>query len=394
MLLAHKIELKANNKQKTYFAKASGVSRKAYNWALDEWQKEYAAGGKPSEMALRRKLNSIKREQFPWMLEVTKNAPQMAIIQLGQAFKNFFAKRAEYPRFRKKWIDDRFTLSNDQFCINGSRIRIPNLGWVRLREPLRFIGKIMSATVSRVADKWFVSITVDMPEKSPVAANENQVAVGVDLGINHFAKLSNREERVGPKPHKALLSRVRRLSRSLSRKQKGSNNRHKAKMKLSRLHSRIANIRQDAIHQLTSYLTKNFDIIGIEDLNVKGMMRNRRLSRSIADMGFYEFRRQMEYKSTLRNKKLVIVDRWFASTKRCSDCRYIHEKLTLSEREWTCPQCRAHHDRDFNAADNLEIEAVSSIASACGASSGGATAQVVVSHGASKQESNIKVNYE
>src|ERR1700722_14528223 len=123
MLLAHKIELKCNDKQATYFAKASGVARFAYNWASAEWKREYETGGKPTETALRRKLNSIKREQFPWMLEVTKNAPQMAIIQLGRAFKNFFAKRASYPTVRKKGRDDRFTLTNDQFTVNGSRIR-------------------------------------------------------------------------------------------------------------------------------------------------------------------------------------------------------------------------------------------------------------------------------
>src|SRR5262249_22022855 len=140
MLMSHKIELKCNNKQATYFAKASGTARKAYNWALEEWQKEYTAGGKPTETALRRKLNSIKREKFPWMLEVTKNAPQMAIIQLGQAFKNFFTKRASYPKPRKKGRDDRFSLTNDQFAVNGSCIRIPHLGWVRMREALRFSG--------------------------------------------------------------------------------------------------------------------------------------------------------------------------------------------------------------------------------------------------------------
>ena len=214
MLRAHKIELNANNKQKTYFSKASGVARKAYNWGLSEWQKEYDAGGKPSEAALRRKLNSIKREQFPWMLEVTKNAPQMAIIQLGQAFQNFFQKRASYPQFRKKWIDDRFSLTNDQFKIQDKRIRIPNLGWVKLREALRFDGKIMSATISREADKWFVSITVDIPTLTK-AVNDSQVAVGVDLGILNFATLSTGKEIAGPKPHKAKLNRLRRLSRSL-----------------------------------------------------------------------------------------------------------------------------------------------------------------------------------
>lgn len=363
MLLAHKIELKANNKQKTYFSKASGTARKAYNWALDEWKKEYQAGGKPTEAALRRKLNSIKREQFPWMLEVTKNAPQMAIIQLGKAFQNFFAKRASYPTVRKKWRDDRFTLSNDQFSVNGSRIRIPHLGWVRIRESLRFSGKIMSATISRMSDKWFVSITVDTQDKLIKPANESQVAVGIDLGVKRFATLSTGKEVIGPKPHKALLGRVRRLSRSLSRKQKKSNNRRKAIIQLAKLHHRIGNIRRDVTHKLTTELAENYSHIGIEDLNVKGMMKNRRLSRSIADMGFHEFRRQLTYKTEMCGRQLVVADRWFASSKICSVCDYKHTELKLSEREWTCPRCNAHHDRDLNAAKNLEKLAVSSTVS-------------------------------
>jgi len=395
MLRAHKIELKCNNKQATYFAKASGVARKAYNWGLEAWEKEYQAGGQPSEAALRRQLNSIKKEKFPYMLEVTKNAPQMAIIQLGQAFKNFFAKRAEYPKFRKKWQDDRFTLTNDQFAVNDCRIRIPRLGWVGMRESLRFQGKIVSATISRRANKWFVSITIEIPAESIKTANDNQVAVGIDLGITHFATLSSGEKIAGPTPHKALLNRVKRLSRSLSRKTKGSNNRHKAKLKLARLHARIANIRQDATHQLTTRLTENYSHIGIEDLNIKGMMKNRCLSRSIADMNFYEFRRQMEYKAKMRNKKLVIADRWFASSKLCSNpqCGFKNAGLQLSDRQWICSQCGVSHDRDWNSAINLEAYAVSSTVSACGASSGGIVALASISHVALKQESNTNCSF-
>jgi len=390
MLLAHRIELKGNNKQNTYFAKASGVARQAYNWALNEWQQEYAAGDNPTETALRRKLNSIKREKFPWMLDVTKNAPQMAIIQLGQAFKNFFAKRSSYPQFRKKWQDDRFTLTNDQFSVNASRIRIPHLGWVRMRESLRFVGKILSATISRSADKWFVSITVDTPAKPIQTANENQVAVGVDLGVSDFATLSTGKKEPGPKPHKALLARLKRLSRNLSHKKKGSNNRHKARLKLARLHRRISDIRRDAIHQLTRQLIKTFDIIGIEDLNVKGMMKNRKLSRSIADMGFFEFRRQLEYKAAIHNKKIVVVDRWFPSSKTCCVCDYKLEILPLSEREWVCPGCKKYHDREINAAINIEKQAVSSTVSACGASSNGTVVNATVSYGVMKQEFNTE----
>ncbi|QSR87533.1 transposase [Candidatus Methylacidiphilum infernorum] len=359
MLISHKIALDPNNAQATYFAKAAGTARFAYNWALEQWQKQYeawkAASGlpKPSQYSLRRKLNAIKREQFPWMLEVTKCAPQMAIIQLGQAFANFFAGRARYPQFRKKGRDDRFTLTGDQFHLDGSRIRIPNLGWVRMREPLRFTGKIMSATVSRVADRWYASITVDVPELQLPKA-ENQGAVGVDLGLSALATLSTGEKVPGPKPHKARLGRLRRLSRRLSRKAKGSANRRKAKVKLARLHARIANSRMDALHKLTTNLTRRFSLIGIEDLNVRGMMGNRHLARSIVDMSFFEFRRQLEYKAAMRGSVVVVADRFYASSKTCSACGYELKILPLSAREWTCPACGAIHDRDWNAAKNLE----------------------------------------
>lgn len=326
MLIAHKIALDLNNAQASYMARAAGTARFAYNWALAEWQHQYTAWKadpnrpKPSQQALRRQLNAIKREQFPWMLEVTKNAPQMAIIQLGEAFKNFFAGRARYPQFRKKGVHDRFTLTNDQFSLDGSRLRIPNLGWVRMRETLRFAGQILSATISRVADRWFVSIAVDTQDRSYLPEAENQGAVGVDLGVSQLATLSTGERIPSPKAHKALRGRQRRLSRSLSRKQKGSANRKKAKAKLARLHARIANIRKDALHKLTTDLTRRFPILGIEDLNVRGMVKNRSLARSVSDMGFFEFRRQLEYKAAMRGGMVVVADRWFASSKTCSTC--------------------------------------------------------------------------
>ncbi|MCX7255786.1 MAG: RNA-guided endonuclease TnpB family protein [Polaromonas sp.] len=372
MLIAHKIALKPNNAQATYFTRAAGTARFAYNWALDEWQKQYDAWkldntqSKPSQMALRRQLNSIKGEQFPWMLEVTKNAPQMATIQLGQAFHNFFAGRTNYPKRRKKGVHDRFSLSNDQFSVDASRIRIPHLGWVRMREALRFTGKIMSATVSRVADKWFVSIAVDTPDDLPLAKAENQGSVGVDLGIKTLATLSTGERIPGPKAHKALLCCLQRLSRGLSRKVKGSQNRKKARMKLARLHARISNIRKNALHQLTTDLTRRFHTIGIEDLNVRGMLKNRRLSRAVSDMGFFEFRRQLEYKAEQRGGVAVVADRWYPSSKTCSHCGHKLETLPLSVRQWTCPACNTTHDRDVNAALNLRNMAVSSTASVCG----------------------------
>lgn len=309
---------------------------------------------------------------------------------MGDAFKNFFAGRAKYPRFHKKGVHDRFTLTNDQFSIDGCRIRIPNLGWVPMRESLRFAGKIMSATISRMADRWFVSIAVDTQDDSHLPKAENQGAVGVDLGVSALATLSTGESITGPKPHKALLGRLKRLSRSLSRRQKGSANRKKAKGKLAKLHARISAIRTDALHQLTTNLTRRFHTIGIEDLNVKGMVKNRHLARSIADMGFFEFRRQLEYKARMRGGQVVVAGRFYPSSKTCSVCGHKLEALPLAVREWACPACGSIHDRDVNAAINLKNMAVSSTASACGEEGSGRRRKSAVKPASVKQEASSR----
>ncbi|KGF82148.1 transposase [Massilia sp. JS1662] len=398
MLIAHRITLAPNNVQATYLARAAGVARFAYNWALSEWQRQYVAHQAdpalpaPSQFSLRRQLNAIKREQFPWMLDVTKNAPQMAIIQLGDAFKNFFAHRARYPRFRRKGVDDRFTLSNDQFRVDGKRFHIPKLGWVRMREALRFTGRIVSATISRRADRWHVSIAVDATEASLPPA-DNQGVVGIDLGVSALATLSTGEQWPGPKALRSLLDRLRQLSRSLSRKVKGSRNWDRAKRRLVRLHARIANMRRDSLHKLTTSVTRRFHTIGIENLNVRGMLSNRHLSRAIADMGFHELRRQLEYKAAWRCGHVVVVDRWYPSSKTCSCCGHWLKELALGTRSWTCPECAVWHDRDVNAAVNLKNMAMSSIATACGGNGSGPVREQETKPVPVKQELSSKVNY-
>ena len=364
MILAHKIQLDPNNEQRTYFAKASGIARFAYNWALAEWKKGYEAGLTVSEAGLRRQLNAVKRESFPWMLEVTKCAPQLAIMDLGRAFQNFFKKHAGFPKFKKKGINDSFSISNDQFRIEGRSIRVPNLGYVRMTEELRFDGKIIGATVSRKADKWYVSVQVEFEDTDPIHDSESQ-AVGVDLGVKELITLSDGTSVTGAKPHAALMSRLRRLNKSLSRKEgarrgeKKSRNYIKTQKQLSRLHAKIANIRNDETHKLTTMLTQSFGIIGIEDLNVSGMVKNRKLARAILDMSFFEFRRQLEYKAKMTGSSLVIADRFFPSSKLCSCCGFKNDSLSLSEREWTCASCDTYHKRDVNAAINLRNYAVS-----------------------------------
>jgi putative transposase len=391
LLRAHKIALDPTNLQATYFAKACGVARKAYNWGLDNWQIQYQAKkldptlSRPSQASLRRLLNRIKEAEFPYMLEVTKCAPQQALIDLGTAFDRFFQKKAKYPKFHKKGVNDSFYISNDQFRIEGKKIRVPNLGWVRMTEELRYPdAKILSATISRTAGRWFVSIAVEIakpleienPEGGDATTDRVKASTGIDLGLTHLVVLANGEKTVGEKPYKKLIKKQRLLARALSRKKGGSKNREKAKRKLARHHAKVANIRRNALHQLTNQITNRFTLIGIETLNIAGMVKNHNLAQAILDQGFHEFKRQLLYKSSAKGGIVVLADRWFASTKICFDCKFIVDTLDLGIRIWTCPSCGVVHDRDINAAKNLEAMAianmaVSSTVTACGEDSSG-----------------------
>ena len=373
----HIIALDPNNTQATHLKKACGVARFSYNWALGQWKKQYeqdknyrnecqAKGisidenrlNKPSQGKLRKQLNAIKREKYPFMLEVTKCSPQLAIMQLGDTFKRFFKGESKYPQFRKKGVNDRFSLSNDQFKLksknNKPHIQIPNLGLVRMTEHLRYDGKILSAKVFTKGGKWFVSIAVELSETTKPLPKTNK-SVGIDLGITSLATLSDGTKIKALKPLKHKLKKLQRLSKSLSRKQKGSNNREKAKTKLSRLHYQISCIRKDFLHKLTTDLVKQFDAICIENLNTKGMVKNCKLSRAISDLGFYEFKRQLIYKANQWGKSIKELDRFYPSSKTCSNCGFImaKENLTLAVRHWICPSCHANHNRDINASINI-----------------------------------------
>lgn len=298
------------------------------------------------------------------MLEVTKCAPQEAIINLGAAFSNFFnslkkkrqGKPVGFPKFKKKGIRDSFKLSSGNFKVAGKRLHVAGLGFVKMTEACRFSGKVVSVTISKTADQWFAALQVqteDLPE-----ACESQAAVGVDLGLKTWVVLSDGQTYESPKALGALLARLRRLSKAHSRKLKGSSNRRKSAMKLAKLHLQIANIRSDAIHKMTTELTSRYGWIAIEDLNVSGMLGNDKLARHLADASFGEIRRQLDYKSKLRGGQLDTVGRFFASSKLCSACGHKHAELTLSERQWTCRACGAVHDRDFNAAKNILVESI------------------------------------
>lgn len=352
MIVAHRIQLDPTEKQVIYFAKACGTARLVWNFALAEWKDQYRLGGKPSALQLSRYFNSFKYEKYPWLAEIHRDAHQRPFLNLKRAFNNFFNGTAKYPKFKKKGkCRDSFYVSNDRFSVDSNRVRLPVIGSVRMNEQLRFSGKIQSGVVSRDADRWFISITVEMEEKE--VAKSAGPSIGIDVGLTTFATISDGRKIDAPKPLSASMKRFRRLSRQHSHKKFGSNNRKKAAMRLARCHRRIKNIRSDFVHKLTTDLAKNHSRICVENLNVAGMVRNRCLSRAISDAAWSEMFRQLDYKTRLHGSELICRDRFFASSKLCSGCSHRLESLPLSVREWTCPACGSLHDRDHNAAKNL-----------------------------------------
>ena len=357
MLIGFKTELKLNNFQRTVLLKHCGVARHAWNWGL-ALTKAILEDNKinpnskikfPSAIDLHKYLVALVKPQNPWYYDCSKSAPQSALRDLSIAWKRCFKKISGQPRFKKKGKSDSFTLEGTCKIKDNFTIQVPRIGKLKTYEILPSLNKIKSVTISRQADRWFISFKID----TPLQELGNTTVVGVDLGVKALATLSTGEVIEGAKSYrknKKKLSRLQWLNRN---KIIGSKNWRKAQLKIARLHRKIANIRKDTIHKLTSLLAKNHGTVVIEDLNVSGMMKNHKLALSISDMGFYEVRRQLEYKCKLYGSKLVVVDRWFPSSKTCSNCGHKKEVLSLSERVFDCENCNFTIDRDLNAAMNL-----------------------------------------
>ncbi len=354
---AYRYELDPNKEQRLLLAKHAGAARFAYNWGLARrialWEQDKISTNAISQ---HKELNALKKTDFPWMYEVSKCAPQEALRNLDNAFRNFFqglkaGRKVGFPKFKKKGRNDSFRLTG-AIHVLAHHVQLPRIGSVRLKEHPVVEGKILSATVRREADRWFVSIAVEQERADPEPVQGP--VVGIDLGLTTFAALSDGEKIEAPKPLAKHLRRLKRLQRRLSRKQKGSRNRKKAQMRIRRLHRRIRNIRQDFLHKLTTRLAKTKAVIVVEDLNIKGMMQNHHLARHIGDAAWGEMKRQLDYKTRWYGSRMVEADRWYPSSKTCSACGYRLDKLPLSVREWVCPECGVIHDRDENAGKNLE----------------------------------------
>lgn len=386
MLLGFHTRLELNNRQKTLAAQHAGVARHAYNWGLAICRQALENRQKlPTAIDLHKRLVAEVKKENPWYYQVSKCAPQQALRNLEQAFKRWRGGLGKFPRFKRKGVRDSFYLEGS-IRISGDRIKVPIFGWLRCAELLPATTP-KNVVISLRAGHWYISFKYEAP--APQVEKTGEV-VGVDLGIHHLATCSDGKVFENPKPYRKAKRRLVRLQRRVSRKQKGSANRKKAVVQLARAHKRVADIRQDSLHKLTTYLAKKYRVVAIEDLQVKNLLKNHKLAGALSDCGFYEFRRQLEYKTRLYGCQLVAADRFYPSSQLCSGCGH-RQKMPLQERVFRCERCGLELDRDLNAAINLAQWYLTTCSSrgsnACGDPSGGAVeVNSAASHGSLKQE--------
>lgn len=353
MLVVHKIEMRPTEDQKDFLKRSCGVRRFIYNACLAEWKYAYSRGLAPDEDYMRFYLKLLQ-QRYPWIKEVPSKIHYVAIKNLSDAYQRFFKGISKPPRFKKKGTRDSFTLDCPVFKLNGRRFKIPLLkSEIKLREKIRFIGELRRCSISRVSDKWFVSILVLTEDNLCAHKIPAQDRVGIDLGIKIMAVLSDGTVFKANQELKSKLKKLAILQRKLAKKKKGSNRYSRLKTKIARIYYFVGCKRSSAIHEMTDYITRTYKEIVIEDLNVSGMVKNHNLARAVSDVSFYEIRRQLEYKSKFRGGKVIIADRFFPSSKLCSQCGCIKTELKLSDRVYKC-DCGLELDRDLNAAINLK----------------------------------------
>ena len=351
MQRSHKIRMYPTREQEVQLLKTAGTARYAFNWALDRWKSMYEevekglSDVKPTAFIL---SGIWTREKPSWACETARCAQQQAIMNVGVAFKNLWKGHCSYLKFKKKGHRDSFYIQNSKAWIKGKTISLPKIGKIKLAEPLRFPGKIISYTVSTYAGQWHVSVQVDTPDQSRCSAPDS--VVGIDAGLKHIATASDGSVLDAPRKLSRLQINLRNAQRKLSRKQKRSRNYTKQLLRKQKIQNKIDNIRKDAVHKYTSAITKSHGTVVVESLDIKGMREqaSKGLRRSLASSMMSELIRQLEYKAL----RVVKVDRYFPSTKTCSSCGHVQD-VSLDERTFRCEACRFTCDRDLNASYNL-----------------------------------------
>lgn len=361
---AYRFRMEPTTTQQGDLVRMAGARRWVWNWALRRWKDYYEAHGKSIGLSqLSRELTALKhQEETAWLKDVDSQALQQTLKDLHRAFQNFFARRARYPRFKSKKRDPlRFRIPQ-RVKINPGQIYIPKVGLVKIRQSQQVDETVKSATFRCAADgHWYVTLTTsfEMPDVGlpPV---DPACTVGIDLGLKEFAVLSDGTREPSPRLFRKGQRKLRKAQRAASRRQVGSQRRAKAKQKVARVHQKITNQRGDFLHKLTSNLVKKYDVFCIEDLSLRGMARSK-LAKSVMDAALGEFRRQLQYKCLWARKQLVVIDRWFPSSRLHAQCGFINDQLTLSDRIWTC-SCGTVIDRDLNAATNIKTEGLKMLA--------------------------------
>lgn len=362
---ARKYRVYPNNEQKQKLAVQFGHARYVYNWALAKRKEHYKQTGTGLYRLQTQKLLVELKQELPWLKEADSQALQVSLLNLDTAYKNFFQKRARYPKFKSKHGKQSICYPQ-RVKFTATKTYLPKVGWVKTIFHRELIGTQKSVTVSKTkTGKYFMSVLCEWEMEIPENHNPS---VGIDLGLKNFAILSTGESIGSPKHLRNAEEKLTRAQRKLSRKKKGSSNRKKAQLRVARLHEHVANQRKDFLHKLSRDVVNRFGFIAMEDLNVSGMVKNHCLARSISDSGWSTFVTMCSYKAQVTGGYVEQVDRFFPSSKTCSCCGFVNPDLQLSEREWLCPECNSFLDRDVNAAVNILAQATAGAAgsNACG----------------------------